>query len=432
MLSPSTIEAVKDLAIDQVIGKYVTLKPMGSTQTLRAPSPFTEEKTPSFFVVANKGFFKCFSSGKGGDHITFVIEKFGLTYVDAIKMLCKDFGIEIKYEENGHPAEYYDKIELLYKINHATANRYAEQLKKIFDWPLDRSDDDQWRQEVFAELIDRRKFTHDTIVQWQIGFAPGHTGSDFTPDKWNFLSQTLVLKGYHEHGVELGLIQTKNGSNYDTFRNRIVYPIKDHHGRYVSFGGRSLKPDTYNPKYLNGNSSPIYDKSKVLYGLNYADAAIRKAGYVNLMEGYTDVISFHQAGITNTVGTCGTSLTEDQCKLLRKYTNKAVLFYDGDEAGQNASMRAIDLLMQQGFMTSIVPMPSLITTKVDPIPEDAQPQDLLKVNGRVNWNREPVFITHREKEAITCRTSDGEIELALADIATIEKIDPDELVRMLA
>lgn len=423
MISPETIDAVKELSIADVIGKYIDLKPAGNT--LRAPSPFTEEKTPSFFVVPNRGFFKCFSSGKGGDHITFVIEKFSLSYIDAIKHLCHDFNIDIKYEDNGHPPEFYDKIKLLYKINHATANRYAEQLKQIFAWPLERSENDQWRQDVFTELIERRKFTHDTIVQWQIGYAPGDTGTSFTPEKWNFLSQTLVLKGYYDHGVDLGLIKTKDRSNYDTFRNRIIYPILDHHGRYVSFGGRSLKPDTYNPKYLNGDNSPIYDKSKVLYGLNYADAAIRKAGYANLMEGYTDVISFHQAGITNTVGTCGTALTDDQCKLLRKYTNKAVLFYDGDEAGQNASLRAVDLLMQHGFLTSIVPMPSMVTVKYEPKENRPGPY-------AAPWTREPVFITHREKDTITCRCLQGEVDLPLTDIAAIEKVDPDELVRMLA
>lgn len=423
MIDPTTIDQVKELNILDVIGKYVTLKKSGANYV--ALSPFTDEKTPSFTVVPTKRFFNCFSSGKGGDHITFIIEKFGLTYVDAIKHLCKDFAIEIKYQENGHAPDYYDKIKLLQKIVHSTANRYAEQLKQIFSWPLIRSETDKWRAVVYNELIERRQFTLNTICQWQIGYAPGNAGTTFTPDKWNFLSQILVLNGYYEQGLELGLIKTKDRTNYDAFRNRIIYPIIDHHGKYVSFGGRSLSPDTYNPKYLNGDNSPIYDKSKVLYGLCYADMAIRKAGFVNLMEGYTDVISFHQAGITNTVGTCGTSLTEDQCRLLRNYTNKAVLFYDGDEAGQNASERSIDLLMRHGFLTSIVPMPSLITVKYEPKQERPGPYP-------APWIREPMFITHREKETITCRNVQGEIELPLTDIASIEKVDPDELVRMLS
>lgn len=152
-----------------------------------------------------------------------------------------------------------------------------------------------------------------------------------------------------------------------------------------------------------------------MYGLNYAAAAIRESGWVNVMEGYTDVISFHQAGITNTIGTCGTALTDDQCKLLRKYTNNAVLFYDSDEAGQKASLRAIDLLMANGFLTSVVPMPSLVTLKP----------------GSMPWQKQPVFITHRDNETITVKTSEGEIELPLNDVHEIEKVDPDELVRML-
>lgn len=417
MIHPTTIEAVKELSITDVIGKYVDLKKAGNNNTFRAPSPFTNEKTPSFYVVGNKGFFKCFSSGKGGDHITFVIEKFGIGYIDAIQKLCADFGIEVKYEENGHEPDYYDKLKLLHKINHAAANRYAGQLQQIFAWDLPEGGT-AWYKTVYTELIERRKFTHDTIVQWQIGFAPGTDDDGYTPKEWRFLASTLVEKGYYDQGIALGLIKTKEGVTYDTFRSRIMYPIVDHHGKYVSFGGRTIKDHhgEHNAKYLNGGNSPIFDKSRVLYGLHYAADAIRKAGYVNLMEGYTDVISFHQAGITNTVGSCGTALTDEQCKLLKKYTNRAALFFDPDEPGQNAAMRSIDLLMQHGFLTSIVPLPTVITLK--------------EGEGKPWTGPEAVFIRHREKDRVICRRGQEEIELPMTDIASAEKIDPDELVRM--
>jgi DNA primase len=190
----------------------------------------------------------------------------------------------------------------------------------------------------------------------------------------------MISTGYYQQGIDLGLLKTKDGVNYDTFRSRIIFPIVDHNGRTVGFGARALKADEVNAKYINSSESKIFNKSRVLFGLHFAAQEIRKKGYANLMEGYTDVISFHQAGQINTVGTCGTALTDDQVKILRKYTNKVVLIYDPDEAGQGAAARSINLLNRHGFQTSIVPLPSIVQLK----------------NG---W-RETVFITTRTKESM--------------------------------
>jgi DNA primase len=398
MISPSTIDRVRDLSIVDVVGKYVDIKKVGANY--RGTSPFTNEKTPSFYVVPSKNIFKDFSSGKGGDCVKFVMEKEGLNYPDAIKTLCGIFNIQIDYESNGHAKEYYDEVETLYKINDATANLYAKQLLEI-----------DGGHPAFSELINKRRFSPDTLLQWQIGFAPGEVSDDYTPSKWNFLSQVMISKGYYQQGVDLGLIKTKNDVNYDTFRSRIIFPIVDHAGRTVGFGGRAIKPDSVNAKYINSPESKIFNKSRVLFGLHFAAQSIRKKGYANLMEGYTDVISFHQAGQINTVGTCGTALTDEQVKLLRKYTNKAVLIYDPDEAGQNAAAKSINILNGQGFQISVVPMPSVVKLKDKP------------------W-REVVFITSRTKESIAFEFNGQEVECGLDEVEAIEKIDPDELIRM--
>ncbi len=401
MISPSTIDKVRDLSIVDVVSKFVPeLKKSGANYAAR--SPFADEKTPSFFVVPAKNIFKCFSSGKGGDGVKFVMEHEGIEYIDAIKVLCQQFSIAIEYESNGLPPEHYDEIEMLYKVNRRAAQLYAEELKTI-----------NGNHPAFIELINKRRFTDETLLQWEIGYAPGEVSGEYTPGKWNFLAKKMIDAGRYAQGIALGLIKTKNEVNYDAFRNRIVFPIIDHHGRYVGFGARALATDKYNAKYLNSDESKVFNKSQTLFGLHFAGQAIRKKGFANLMEGYTDVISFHQAGQNNTVATCGTSLTEDQAKLLRKYTNNVVMIADPDEAGQKSVLRNIDILMQFGFQTSVVQMPSIIKAKH---------------NGKPFHHA--VFITQRTKDALWCKHDGEEIQFSLSDVAGIEKVDPDELVRM--
>jgi DNA primase len=356
MISKSTIERIKDLPIADVISHYIDLKKNGSGY--KAPSPFTDEKTPSFFVVPAKNIFKCFSTGKGGDAIRFVMEHQNLNFIDAIKEIAGKCGERIEYDTPATPEDKQqaDHREVLYKLNEATARQYQKQLATLLE---QRAANLEFIHPAIDEIV-KRKFTFDTLAQWQIGFAP-------IGDKWNFITNLIGDKHYAE-AIELGLIKKseKSGTTYDAWRNRVMYPIHDQHGRIVGFGGRALAPDEHNPKYLNSGESKIYRKDETLYGLHFAHAPIRKHGYAYMMEGYTDVISFHQAGFNCTVGTCGTSLTESQCKLLKKYCSKVILFPDPDKAGEASALRSIDLLMKQGFEVAVVPMPQVEGKKVDP------------------------------------------------------------------
>lgn len=348
MISRTTIDTVRMLPIKDVIGRYVTdLKPAGGS--FRAKSPFTEEKTASFYVVPGKNIFKCFSSGKGGDAITFVMEHTGKKYIDAVIEICSDHSIPVERDNSDIVSkDETDFTESLYIVNRSAVKNFTEQLHTI--WPLNGSPTDH----PLTEELTRRGYSTDTIVEWNLGYAP---------DAWNFLSHKMVHAGFHKQGIELGLIKDKEGRTYDTFRHRLIFPIQDERGYVVAFGGRDLpgavhtKPADKVPKYINSADSRIFKKSKVLYGLHHAIPCIRKAGYANLVEGYTDVISMHQAGLENTVGSCGTSLTADQCKLLKRYTDNVVIFFDGDAAGQAATERAGMLLIEEGFSVQNVVLP---------------------------------------------------------------------------
>lgn len=373
-IAQSTIERVLNAPIYNVVSSYrdIDLKKNGPNGW-KACSPFTAEKTPSFYVVANRNFFKCFSSGKGGGPVRFVMEKDGLGFYEAVIKVAGIVNETVEYDQvPENYKEEQDHRESLYKINEAAAQKYAQKLKELIS-----SDDEgnpiilQASHPAVVELV-KRKYTQSTIVQWQLGYAPGDS-SGYDPKLWRFITDLVGDKNY-AGAKEVGLIDTKNGHTYDVFRHRLIYPIHDHYGRFVSFGGRVLPsqlPDAqsdYKPgKYINGKESKIFNKSHVLYGLHLADDSIRKHGFAYVMEGYTDVISFHQAGYSNSVGSCGTALTEEQCKLLRRYCSKAILLYDGDPAGEKATLRAIDLLVVQGFNVSVIPMPEFSDKrKVDP------------------------------------------------------------------
>jgi len=364
-ITPSSIERIKELSIYEVVSHYVDLKKAGANW--RGTSPWHDEKTLSFYVVPSKNIFKDFSSGKGGSAIHFVMEKTGLSYPEAIKDIAGKCNVRLEFEDNATNTEERKKevehTETLYKLNEATARKYTEQLQAIVNGQSTMD-----HGQVAKELA-KRQWTQDTIIQWQLGYAP---------DAWRFITDLAGDKS-HAAAKELGLIKTdeNKGVTYDTFRHRLMYPIHNHHGRIVGFGGRALPPspsaqgdqkaDFTPAKYLNSSESSIYKKENVLFGLHFAHEAIRKCGYAYLAEGYTDVISFHQAGYNVMVATCGTALTDGHCKLLRKYTNKVVLFRDGDEAGQKATLRDVDILLQAGFEVDVVPMPLVEgRDKVDP------------------------------------------------------------------
>lgn len=339
MINPATIEEIKNrMDIVEVVGDFVTLKRSGSSY--KALSPFTNEKTPSFYVVPSKGIFKDFSSGKGGDAITFVMEVDGLSYVDALKYLAGKYGIEIVEEEQSDEQQLaQNKRESLYIL----LNFAKDHFKKLL-WEHEDG------QAIGLSYFKERGFSEDSIREFELGY---------TIEAWDNLLNEAEKKGYNKKLLEeAGLIVTKDdGKAYDRFRNRIIFPIHNVSGKVVAFGARTLSQDKKQPKYINSPETELYNKSKILYGLAYAKQEIRKADNCYLVEGYTDVISMHQTGIKNVVSSSGTALTEDQIKLIKRFTENVTVIFDGDAAGIKASIRGIDMLLEGGLNVKAVALP---------------------------------------------------------------------------
>ncbi|MFT5641546.1 MAG: DNA primase [Cyclobacteriaceae bacterium] len=342
MISPATIEEIKQkMDIVEVVGDFVTLKRAGSSY--RALSPFTNERTPSFYVVPSKGIFKDFSSGKGGDSITFIMEVDGLSYLEALKYLAKKYNIEIV--EEGRSEEFdaqQSKRESLFIV----MNYAKEQFQKTL---LEHEEGKAIGLSYFKE----RGFTEESIKTFELGF---------TLDKWDHLLQSAKADGYQQEILEqAGLVINKEGKVYDRFRSRVMFPVHNVTGKVVAFGARILNTDSGSskkqPKYLNSPETDLYNKSKVLYGIYQAKQAIRQADNCFIVEGYTDVISMHQTGIANVVSSSGTALTEDQIKLLSRYTKNVTVLFDGDKAGIKASIRGIDMLLEGGLNVKAVALP---------------------------------------------------------------------------
>ncbi|MEM7296950.1 MAG: DNA primase [Bacteroidota bacterium] len=338
MIHPSTIEEIKNrIDIVEVVGDFVSLKRSGSSY--KALSPFTNEKTPSFYVVPSKGIFKDFSSGKGGDAITFVMEVDGLSYVEALKYLAGKYGIEVKEEEQSDEAlEAQNKRESLYIVL-SYANKYFQEVLH----------DSEEGKSIGLTYFKERGFTDETIKKFELGY---------TKEIWDGLLNEAQKSGYKKELLEeAGLIVTKETKSYDRFRSRVMFPIHNVSGKPIAFGGRKLSSTDKSAKYINSPETELYNKSKVLYGMFQGKNAIRKEDNCFLVEGYTDVISMHQAGIENVVSSSGTALTEDQVKLIRRYTENVTVIFDGDAAGIKASMRGIDLLLEGDLNVRAVALP---------------------------------------------------------------------------
>lgn len=339
MISPATIEEIKNrVDIIEVVGDFVTLKRSGSSY--KALSPFTNEKTPSFYVVPSKGIFKDFSSGKGGDAITFIMEMDGLSYVEALKYLANKYGIEIIEEEQTDEAQQaQNKRESLYILLNFAKDHFV---KRLWEHEEGRS--------IGLSYFKERGFTEETIKEFELGY---------TIEAWDDLLKEAESKGYvRELLEEAGLIISKEeGKVYDRFRNRVIFPIHNISGKVVAFGARTLSRDKKQPKYINSPETELYNKSRILYGLFQAKQEIRKEDNCFLVEGYTDVISMHQTGVNNVVSSSGTALTEDQIKLIKRYTENVTVIFDGDEAGIKASIRGIDMLLEGGLNVKAVALP---------------------------------------------------------------------------
>lgn len=328
--------------IVEVVRDYVNLQKSG--KDFKACCPFHNERSPSFFVSPTKGIYKCFGCGKGGGVVDFIMEIEGLSYKEALKQLAQKYQIEL-------PAEIYQKptneeLEEQNEIDSLLiALKYA---KDFFQEQLLYTDEGK---SIGLSYFKERGFNEATIRKFELGYSPA---------EWDALYRNASRKGYQTAILEkAGLIIQKEGKNeyYDRFRERVIFPIHNLSGRVVAFGGRTLKKDKSIAKYINSPETPVYQKSKVLYGLFQAKTAILNQKHCLLVEGYADVVSLHQAGIENVVASSGTSLTHEQIRLIRRFCDEVVLLYDGDKAGLNAALRGLDIILEEGLNVKIVWLP---------------------------------------------------------------------------
>jgi DNA primase len=337
MIDKATIDRIFAAAdIVEVIGQFVSLKKSG--QNFRGLSPFKNEKTPSFFVSPSKGIFKCFSTGKGGSVVTFLMEHEKLSYPEALQYLAKKYNIEIVVkEETPQEKEAKNERESLLSVNQYACQYFGEVLHSPEGKAIGMS--------YFIE----RGFREDTIHKFQLGYAR---------EEKNAFTRAAVDKGYKlDYLVKTGLSLQRENFSFDRFHGRVIFPIHGLSGQILGFAGRIMRADEKAAKYINSPESEIYHKSDVLYGLYYARQAVLKNDKCYLVEGYTDVISMHQAGIENVVASSGTSLTLNQIRLIKRFTHNVTILYDGDEAGIKASVRGIDLLLEEGLNVRVVLLP---------------------------------------------------------------------------
>ncbi|MDG1055444.1 MAG: DNA primase [Schleiferiaceae bacterium] len=335
----SIIEQIFSTAqIEEVIGEFVQLKKSGSN--LKGLSPFNNEKSPSFMVSPAKQIFKDFSSGKGGNVVTFLMELEQMSYPEALRWIAKKYNIEIPEERPQTPEEIAagNLKEGVYLISDVAAKWYAEQLHET----------DQGKA-IGLSYFKERGFTDETIKKFHLGYNPEQSAA---------FADYALANSYSDQALESSGISMRNERGwYDRFRGRVMFPIHSISGRVLGFGGRILQSNAKAAKYLNSPENPIYHKSKVLYGLFQAKQEIVKRDEALLVEGYTDVLSFYQNGVRNVVSSSGTALTEGQIAMLKRYTPNITLLYDGDAAGIRASFRGLDMMLEQGVNVRVVPFP---------------------------------------------------------------------------
>jgi len=339
MITKSTIDRIMEATdIVEVIGEFVQLKKRGANYV--GLSPFANERTPSFTVSPAKGIFKDFSSGKGGSAITFLMELEKFTYPEALRWLAKKYSIEV--EETVETVE--NKEEENHRESLMIVTGYAA---KFFHESLLETDEGK---SIGLSYFKERGFNNETIRKFELGYSP---------DQWEAFTGQALKDGYLPQFLEeSGLsVKRENSSLYDRYRGRVMFPIHSFTGRVIAFGGRTLKNDKNVPKYVNSPESEIYHKSNVLYGLYFAKKAIREEDNCFLVEGYADVLSVHQAGIENVVASSGTSLTVEQIRLIGRFTKNITILYDGDAAGIKASLRGLDMILEEGLNVKVVLFP---------------------------------------------------------------------------
>lgn len=341
MIDRETIDRIYAAAdIVDIISDYVTLKRKGVNY--QACCPFHQEKTPSFVVSPSRGIYKCFGCGKGGNAINFVMESENISYPEALKMVAKRYGIEVKDEElTPEDIERNNNRESMFVLNQWAAEYFQ---RYMFS-------EDEGRSVALTYFSSLRGFSDATIHKFGLGFCPSR-GDRFSMD--------ALSAGYKEEfllSTGLALKREGDGRLRDRFYDRVIFPVHNVSGRVVAFGGRTLRTDKKVAKYQNSPESEIYSKSRELYGLFFAKKAIQQEDMAIMVEGYADVISMHQAGVENVVASSGTSLTEEQIRLLGRFTRNITLMYDGDKAGVKAALRGVDLVLKEDMNVRIVLLP---------------------------------------------------------------------------
>lgn len=339
MIAKETIEKIIETArVDEVVGDFVQLKKRGTS--LIGLCPFHNEKTPSFNVSVTKGIYKCFGCGKGGDSLKFIMDHEKYSYPEALKYLADKYHIEIE--------------ETVQSPDQIIADTKRESLYIISAWAGKFFQHSMWETEegktIGLSYFKERGFRDDVIKKFELGYSP---------DEWDAMTQKAISESYNLEFLEASGLTIRNDKDklYDRFRGRVMFPIHNFTGRVIGFGGRTLKSDKNVPKYVNSPESDIYHKSNVLYGLFHAKKSIRDEDNCFLVEGYADVLSVHQAGIENVVASSGTSLTIEQIRLIGRFTKNVTILYDGDEAGIKASLRGLDMILEEGLNVKVVLFP---------------------------------------------------------------------------
>lgn len=330
MISENTIQRIKDISIVDVVGKFLKL-----TKNT-APCPFHNEKSPSFRVNERTNSYKCFGCGMGGDSIKFVQEINKLTFSETLELMAKDHNITVEYtDDKWTPEQREAHKSKLDQAKNCLSFAHEFYIKAL-----------QENESAKAYLLERG-IDDDMIIEWQLGFAD---------DSFNNITTKLINNGWFEVAHEIGLINRneEKAKNYDAYRNRIIIPIYDKYAQLVGFGGRFLGDDKSQAKYINPKDSFIYSKDQTLFGLDRAIPAIKEKNRIVLMEGYFDVISCHIKGLDNAVCSCGTSVTDNQFKLMKRYTTNLTTFFDGDAAGQKANEKTILKSIEMGMNPFVV------------------------------------------------------------------------------
>ncbi len=403
MISQNTIQQILGrIDIIDVVGGFVKLKKRGTNYL--GLCPFHNERTPSFTVSPAKEIYKCFGCGKSGNTISFLMEHEKYSYVDSLRWLANRYGIEI--EESFATDEQRQQMQVadsLYIINNFAQQFFS---KILFETEEGR--------DIGLSYLKERGFREDIIKKFQLGYNPEARDS--------FTKAAIAAQYNSELLLKTGLVANRNDQLMDNYRGRIIFPVHNHSGKVLGFGARILKTNDRAPKYINTPENEIYVKSKILYGSYFARMAIDKADECLLVEGYTDVVSLHQAGIENVVASGGTSLTQDQLRLIRKYTNNLTIIYDGDAAGIKAALRGLDLALEEGLNVKLV----LIPDKEDP-DSYVNKVGASAFNEFVRSNRKDFILFQLEvalKDAGSDSTKKSEVVNSIAE--TISKINKAE------